>query len=429
MTHRSRKTSPARRPLWNPLAIACLGLGLACAAGCNSSDTAATGERPPADARQAADARQTADVSEPAGAKDSAERQPPEGTVTEEYELPRAKIAARSEPNTFKLTPLWKCTDLKLPGSILVVEQADGPPRILVIDAFKSVVEVGPEGKVIADHPLGIDQTEIVNALRTAVGADGTRYFAAFALLFRQQRFHLLDENLELLHSYPQDALENPHQGIADVQLGDLDGDGTVEAYVGFWGVVGVQTVSLHGTRLWSNRSLAQVSHIAIGRPDPQKPGRLFCTNNTGSLATIDADGKPQGRVALPGQFLQSIAAADLSGDGRPEWCGMVFQRPGENVAIGLDRQGTELWNYTLPTGVHPHPIERIIPGRLTPSPPGQWLLPGPDGSIHLIAADGQPLDRFNHGATLYGLATAELDGRPVLIVSSPNGLEAWEVE
>jgi hypothetical protein len=60
---------------------------------------------------------------------------------------------------------------------------------------------------------------------------------------------------------------------------------------------------------------------------------------------------------------------------------------------------------------------------------PGQWILPGPDGSIHFIAADGKPLDKFNYGAALQGLATVEIDGRPVLVVASANGVEAWKVE
>ena len=58
-----------------------------------------------------------------------------------------------------------------------------------------------------------------------------------------------------------------------------------------------------------------------------------------------------------------------------------------------------------------------------------QWLLPGTDGSIHILGADGKLLDSFNYGAELAGLATAELDGNPLLIVSTQDGLEAWKVE
>ena len=107
--------------------------------------------------------------------------------------------------------------------------------------------------------------------------------------------------------------------------------------------------------------------------------------------------------------------------DGRPQ---AGRKRGGRIVARG---QGfVEL---RLAAGVQPQPIEPIIPGKLTREGPGQWILPGPDGSIHIISADGKPLDKFNSGVTLQGLATVEIDGQPVLVVASADGLEAWKVE
>jgi len=78
---------------------------------------------------------------------------------------------------------------------------------------------------------------------------------------------------------------------------------------------------------------------------------------------------------------------------------------------------------------LQPQPIEPIISGKITRDGPGQWILPGPDGSINFVTADGKPFDAFNYGAMLQGLATVSIDGQPVLIVASPNGLEAWKVE
>ncbi|MGD0900645.1 MAG: hypothetical protein ABR915_22665, partial [Thermoguttaceae bacterium] len=60
---------------------------------------------------------------------------------------------------------------------------------------------------------------------------------------------------------------------------------------------------------------------------------------------------------------------------------------------------------------------------------PGAWILPGCDGSIHFVSADGRPIDRFNYGAILGGLATVMVDGKPVLLVASENGLEALRIE
>ena len=104
---------------------------------------------------------------------------------------------------------------------------------------------------------------ELVCNLRTAVGADGKRLFVGFAS--GQQRLHLYDENWKLLVNYPEDALRNRHAGICDVELADLDGDGTLRLYVGYWGDVGVQAASLEGKRLASNRLINEFVHLAVG--------------------------------------------------------------------------------------------------------------------------------------------------------------------
>jgi thiol-disulfide isomerase/thioredoxin len=349
--------------------------------------------------------------------------------IVEERKLPEVNTAKRSEPSTLKLAPLWKCPDLKAPGNILLVEGKNQPPRLLVIDAWRSLAEVGLDGKLIATHKLDVDEKEmeVVSNLRSATGADGKRYVVVFASA--QQRLHLLDENFKRVLSYPEDALKKPHSGIADVELGDLAGDGTLQICVGYWGVVGVQGVSLDGKRLWSNRSLSNVIHMAIGGADEKGRRNVFCTNNSGSLVALDADGERRSEISIPKYMFHWVVSADLRGDGQPLWCGLAAPRLGDNLAVGLSLKGEELWNYLLPAGVQPQPIEPVIAGKLTREGPGQWILPGPDGSIHILTAEGKLLDKFNYGATLQGLATVEVDGRPVLVVSSPNGLEAWKVE
>ncbi len=168
---------------------------------------------------------------------------------------------------------------------------------------------------------------------------------------------------------------------------------------------------------------------MAIGGPDPKGRRQLFCTNDQGSLVVLDAELQRLGEIQVPARMLYWIVAADLGGDGRTLWCGLTAPKLGENVAIGLSLGGAELWNYSLPQGVQPRPIEPIIAGQITRQGPGQWVLPGPDGSIHFLSADGKPLDKFNYGTALQGLAAVRVDGQPVLVVSSSNGLEAWKVE
>jgi len=337
------------------------------------------------------------------------------------------KTAPRSEPTHFKLTSLWKCSEVKSPGNILVLGSKSAPPRLAVVEDWKTVAEVGLDGKLIALHKLNLANGEMIGNLRGATGADGKRYLAAF--LFMEQRCHVLDENWKPVSDYPEDALRNRHSGISDVELGDLDGDGKLKLYVSYWGVVGVQAASLEGKRLWANRSFSNVMGIALGAPDEKGRRKLYCANGAGSLVALDAQSERQGEVKIPERTLHWIVNADLRGDGQLQWCGIVSPTLGENLAMGISLDGKELWNYPLPAGIQPQPIEPIIPGKLTRSGPGQWLLPGSDGSIHVVSADGKPWDKFNSGLTLQGLATVEIAGQPVLVVASSGGLEAWKVD
>ena len=324
---------------------------------------------------------------------------PSKEQLVEELAIPKVKAAPRSQPARFKLTPLWKCADLKSPGNIVVVSEKTGPARLLVVDNWDSVAEVGLDGKVIARHKLKLGDKEFIGRLRVAAGADGPRFMVAF--LTAQQRCHVLDDRWNLVADYPEDALKNPHSGIADVELGDLDGDGRLKMYVGYLGIVGVQALPLPpdgAHRLWNNRSLSNVGAMAVGGPDRKGHRDLFCTNNSGSLVVLDAEGQRIREISVSNRMLGWVAAADLRGDGQPLWCGLAASQLGENVAIGLSLKGDELWNYRLPEGLPAGPIELIVPGKLTRDGPGVWLLPAPDGSIHIISADGRPLDKFNYG-------------------------------
>ena len=349
------------------------------------------------------------------------------GTVLDERKIPEVKTAPRSEPAKLKLKSLWKCTDVKAPGNLLVLSGKGEKTRLGVIDNWKAIAEVGLDGKLIASHKLNLEEAELVGSLRSAVDADGRRHPVAF--LTTQQRCHILDENWKQTVSYPEDALKKPHSGLADVELGDLDGDGKLDMAVSYWGVVGVQGVSLDGKRLWANRSLSNVIGMAVGDADEKGRRSLYCTNNAGSLVALDAQGERQGEVKIPDFMMHWVVAADLRSEGPKQWCAMTAPKLGESLALGFSLKGDVTWTYPLPTGVQPKPIELIIPGRVTRDGPGQWLLPGPDGSIHIIAVDGKMLDKFNSGVTLQGLATVEIDGQPALVIASDDGIEAWKVE
>ncbi len=64
---------------------------------------------------------------------------------------------------------------MKSPGNVLVLSDKNGPARLAVVENWKSVAEVGLDGKLIALHKLKLADSEAVGSLRSAVGADGKR--------------------------------------------------------------------------------------------------------------------------------------------------------------------------------------------------------------------------------------------------------------
>ena len=200
--------------------------------------------------------------------------------------MPQAKVAEPSQPNKFKLEKLWSTTDVVLPGNLLVVEVPEEPPVIYVLSGSRDVKSVGPTGEVVDQFNLKLPEQIGVSWLRTAVDAAGDRYFVAFAST--QQKLFLFDKSWKQLIAYP----DSQHSGLSDVQFADLDGDGQLELVVGYWGVVGVQGVSLSGERKWSYRQLDNITRVAIS--DPADDGHRFalCVNGRDFITPIDHDGK-----------------------------------------------------------------------------------------------------------------------------------------
>ena len=356
------------------------------------------------------------------------EGKPPEGLFQQEMEIPPAKLEPKTPPTTFRLQSWWKFDQATQPGNILLTSRPDGTLRILVVDGFKKVREFSPEGKLTNTYDLGLQPQEVVTFLISGVGADGKRLFGALAL--GQQRVHLFDEQFQELFRFPADALQNPHPGIYDALFADLNADGQLELYVSYWGDVGVQQVDLaKKQRRWGFRQIGNVARLAVAPLEPQGKRLLWCTHGQGSLVGLDFDGQRQADCLLPNRPLYAAFAEDLTGDGQPEWCGIHFTSIDQMIIIGLDLAGKELWTYPLPKGRHEHPIEPVFVGQLVPTKGKHWIFPGADGSIHLVAADGQRLDMFCYGERLCGLAAGLLEGKPFLIVSTPKSVEAWRIE
>jgi thiol-disulfide isomerase/thioredoxin len=350
----------------------------------------------------------------------------PANSAAEIGPVSAADIAARSEPTNLTMSSLWACRDLTSPGNVLAIN--DGEARLLVLDNWQTVVELDADGQLLERHQLDLPkqpEEAVVSFLRTAVDRHGQRYFVGSAN--GVQQLYVFDAEWKRLLAFPTDGT---HQGITDVQISDLNGDGEPEVTAGFWGPEGVQCVTLDGQRRWTNKSCENVLKLATFESGGEGKSGLLAATALGNIIPIDHQGRESKPWPAGKRFIQGVFAADLDGDGTSEICAIGPKtgdatRPGDNAAIGLSLTGDVLWQYDLPPGVPANgALEYVASGNLV-GDVAQWVIAGPDGSIHILSADGKLVDRFNSGVALAGLAVASLKNRSVLVFSSPEGVEA----
>jgi len=337
--------------------------------------------------------------------------------------IPTAKIAPRTEPKRLKLASLWHSDEASKPGNLLAVHESDGQLRLLALDGWQNVLELDAKGQKVAQYELQIPELSAISYLRTATDAQGNRYFAGSAS--NQPQLFLFDGMFNKQLTFP----EGETVGISDLRLADLDGDGQPELNVGYWGMTGVQNVTLAGERRWSNNSIENV--FCLGVTDPNKTGQrdLLAADLRGMLVPIDARGKVGTPLVLPGRVLRWALIADVNADGQSEYCCVAATKPGVESVVSLSPAGHLLWEYNLPVGAQPNAaLEMLTQGRLL-GDKNWWVVAGPDGSIHFLDNDGQLVDRFNFGAAISGLAIATIDGRGALIVATEKGIDAWQID
>ena len=341
-------------------------------------------------------------------------------------DLPEAVIRRRSDPKKLQLKPLWTNTELKNAGNIVLAETPSLPPRIFAFAGARTIVEFSFDGKIIARHALDIPEQAAVTFARTAADKAGQRYFVAGAPLARQ--FYLFDKDWKLLLAYPPP--DHAPLEIVDLALADLDGaNGDPEILVASARGAGVVALSLTGEVRWRNRTIPSALSVALSQPDEIGSWGIFVAGEEkGSVLRINRFGHEEPPVKVGNWPIGRMFGAAFSGAAQATLLGLSNNAKLEPFAVGLTDKLAERWNYPLPLGVHQQPIEPIQSSQILAGHTGEWWIAGPDGSVHVITANGQLFDSFFYGAPLTGLAAARIGEQSVLLVATGDGLAAWEV-
>ncbi|WP_145097786.1 TlpA disulfide reductase family protein [Anatilimnocola aggregata] len=342
-------------------------------------------------------------------------------------ELAEPVIRRRSEPKHIQLQPVWNCTELKSPGNLLLVPPVnpDDEPRLLVCEGWRTIAEVSLAGKVLRRYELELAEQAAVTWLRTTVDKAGQRYFVGGAPLSPQ--WYLFDDQFKLLRAYPESMQDTLR--ITDVQLADLDEDGTAEVLAGNVGLLGLHATTLQGEVKWRNRTFPNVISVAVTKPNDVGSWQILVTGEQGSVLPLNRFGREEPERKVANWPLARLAVASFPTPTQAAMVGISNDPQGNLVAVGLTTQLRECWNYQLPPGAHQQPIEPIASSQVLEGHQGEWWFAAADGSVHLVSEDGKLHDSFATGSVLSGLAVAKLSQGGLLLISSTSGLSASQVK
>jgi hypothetical protein len=339
---------------------------------------------------------------------------------------PEAVITPRRQPVRFKLVPAWRAS-VALPGNLVCLDAASGStePRIVALDGWRTVVELDATGVQRGRRELDLPADAGLGFLRTAMAADGRRWWLGARRGGRQ--VFVFDDAWRLHASVPpgDDA-----DSVADALLADLDGDGAPEVLVAFTGTGGLEAATLDGERIWRDREIGPLASVAVG-PSIAGGGErdvIACTA-TGQVKRARRRDDPPATAAGPAFAMLSGGPVALDGD----WAmlGVSTGQQGEGLAAGIDPATLELvWRLPLAAGGHRDgPLEPVAWADLLGTPRRQWLIAGPDGSVTAVWADGRVVDRYFHGRPLVGLGGYRHADRGHIVIATRQGIEAFAVD
>ena len=132
---------------------------------------------------------------------------------------------------------------------------------------------------------------------------------------------------------------------------------------------------------------------------------RLLVANQGGRILSLWPEGQEDSEITIGGYSVYHLAACHADTE-HAVYCGLAYTSDGaRHVAIGIDKSFQKQWTRDLSSGLHTVPIEMVTSTHLGPKSQVWWLIPGADGSIQFVSADGQWNDQFNYGEQLRGLS------------------------
>ena len=331
-------------------------------------------------------------------------------TVSAADLAPRKKISA-SAAAQMRLSPVqtWTNSEFKKPGNICVVDRPGVPPRYLVFDGWRTVVELDGRGQTISRNELKLPAGEAGSLLRTGINIKGESFFVVFGPL--SERVYLFNKDWRPVGFYPPANSDfKDHKGVRDCQLTDIDGDGFSELIVSFNdenGVHLIDTTSLKGKSI-SNLVTHSVAQF----------GDDVVVSGAGKIGMLKAGLTNVEETELKFRQLKAIENKQL--------CSLGMTSSGKWNAVGFDNSLKRTW--TLSVGAQFYDCE-LEPLTVTESK-GEivWAIADANAVIHLVSGAGKWLGEFQSESPLTGIALATHNGQTSVLFSNQGGVECWNL-
>ncbi len=211
--------------------------------------------------------------------------------------------------------------------------------------------------------------------------------------------------------------------GINDVWVADLNGDGLDEVIVGYNGSTGVHVLNHDGHLLWKNAKLGNVWHVSAGDLRGTGAGAVLSTSGIGDVYVFDAEGHAQPEIQ-PGALYANMVRIVPSVKGSPGKILAAGSDEDREELAAYDPDGKNLWTLTVSDGKG-----HVDSAAVAPAQP--WLavsLRG--GKVLVIDTDkgeiiGQATGEAPRGEVTW-MATAE---GPLLIVTGKDAIHSYRVK
>ena len=285
------------------------------------------------------------------------------------------------------------------------------------------IVEIDSAGAIrrqmsLAASPIAPE----THALRLAHFGGDRPTLLAFGTASRSVGAFDLDGNQ--LWTYP--APTGPgYNGIDDVNVVDLDGDGIDEVIVGFNGSGGLRVIDSKGQLVWQSNAIRSVWGVAGGDVFANGSPQVIATSagELGGLVHVFSRDGTQRVDIRPGFHAKLVRAGRIPGTAGAAAVFAMGTSRGVTTVAALSGSGSRHWVRRLPS--------RVFAAWLAPRKP--WLaIGGTEGAVFVLDTErGEMIGSVDLNVRVVvevGWTAVDASGSPLLLTSGGGLLRAFRV-